>query len=95
MILARVLGNVITSARVDNMEGAVYKIVSPCTSDGSVTQGEMVALDLIGAAPDEFVIVSQGSSTRQTEFTKDKPVDAVIMGIVDIVEEEGKVVFQK
>jgi len=95
VILARVLGNVITSARVDNMEGSVYKIVSPCTPGGSITRGEIVALDLIGAAPDEFVIVSQGSSTRQTEFTKDKPVDAVIIGIVDIVEEEGKVVFQK
>ena len=95
MILARVLGNVVTSARVDNIEGAVYKIISPCTPCGSITQGEMVALDLIGSSPNEFVIVSQGSSTRQTDFTKDKPVDAVIMGIVDIVEEEDKVVFQK
>ncbi len=95
MILARVLGNVITSVRVDNIEGAVYKIIAPCSSDGSVIQEGIVALDLIGAAPGEFVIVSQGSSTRQTEFTKDKPVDAVIMGIVDIVEEEDKVVFQK
>ena len=41
------------------------------------------------------MLVSQGSSVRQTEITKDKPVDAVIMGIVDIVEENGKVVFRK
>jgi len=95
VILARVLGTVITSSRVDNIEGAVYKIISPCTPGGSTLHGEMVALDLVGSSPNEFVIVSQGSSCRQTDFTKDKPVDAVIMGIVDIVEEEDKVVFQK
>ena len=95
MILARVLGNVITNVRVDNIEGADYKIIAPCSTDGSVVQGGIVALDLIGAAPDELVIVSKGSSARQTEFTKNKPVDAVIIGIVDIVEEEDKVVFKK
>ena len=95
MILAKVLGNVITTVKVDGIEGAGYKIVAPCTPSGVTGDGALVVLDLVGSAPDEFVLVSQGSSTRQTELTKDKPVDAVIMGIIDIVEEEGKVVFRK
>lgn len=95
MILAKVLGNIISTVKVDGIEGAVYKIVSPCTPSGKTVGGELVALDLVGSAPEEFVLVSQGSSVRQTDITKDKPVDAVIMGIVDIVEEEGKVVFKK
>ena len=95
MILAKVLGNIISTVRVDGIDGPRYLIVAPCTPSGEIGGGELIALDLVGSAPDEFVLVSQGSSVRQTEITKDKPVDAVIMGIVDIVEEEGKVVFRK
>ncbi len=95
MILARVSGSIVASVRADNIEGPVYYIVEPCTPSGTVCASGIVVLDLVGAAPDEFVLVSQGSSTRQTDVTKDKPVDAVIMGIVDIVEEDGKVVFRK
>ncbi|RKX86043.1 MAG: ethanolamine utilization protein EutN [Spirochaetes bacterium] len=95
MILAKVLGNIISTVRVDGIEGAAYKIVVPCAPSGVVREGSLVVLDLVGSSPDEFVLVSQGSSVRQTDITKDKPVDAVIMGIVDIVEEEGKVVFRK
>ena len=95
MILAKVLGNIIVSVKVDGIDGSKYMIVAPCTPAGETAEGAMVALDLIGATTGEFVLVSQGSSVRQTEITKDKPVDAVIMGIVDIVEEYGKVVFRK
>ena len=95
MILARVSGSIVASVRADNIEGPSYFIVEPCTPSGTACASGIVALDLVGAAPDEFVLVSQGSSTRQTDLTKDKPVDAVIMGIVDIVCEDGKVVFRK
>jgi len=95
VILAKVLGNIIASVNVDGIEGSKYMIVAPGTPTGEAAEGAMVALDLIGATTGEFVLVSQGSSVRQTEITKDKPIDAVIMGIVDIVEENGKVVFRK
>ncbi len=95
MILARVAGTVVTTVRADNIDGAVYFIVEPSSPSGESAGSGIVALDLMGAAPGELVIVSQGSSTRQTDSTKDKPVDAVIIGIVDIVEENGKVVFRK
>lgn len=95
MILARVSGSIVASVRADNITGPSYFIVEPCSPSGTVCGSEIVALDLVGSSVDEFVLVSQGSSTRQTDVTKDKPVDAVIMGIVDIVEEDGKVVFRK
>ena len=95
MILARVAGAVISTVRADKIEGPSYYIVEPAGSAGEPVGSGIVALDLVGAAPGELVIVSQGSSTRQTDFTKDKPVDAVVIGIVDVVEENGKVVFRK
>ncbi|KPJ86476.1 MAG: ethanolamine utilization protein EutN, partial [Spirochaetes bacterium DG_61] len=41
------------------------------------------------------IIIAQGSSSRQTETTYQKPIDAVIVGIVDLVEEKGEIVFRK
>ena len=38
---------------------------------------------------------ASGSSARQTEGTKDKPCDAVIMAIVDTWEIDGETVFVK
>ncbi len=95
MILARVAGAVVSTVRADRIQGSSYYIVEPAGSAGDPVGSGIVALDLVGAAPDELVIVSQGSSARQTDSTKDKPIDAVIVGIVDIVEEDGKVVFRK
>jgi microcompartment protein CcmK/EutM len=37
----------------------------------------------VGAGEGEIVLVASGSSARQTVITKNKPVDAVIMAIVD------------
>ena len=95
MILAKVLGNIISTVIVDGIKGSKYMIVAPSNPSGEAGEGSLIALDLVGSTTGEIVLVSQGSSVRQTEFTKDKPVDAVIMGIVDIVEEEGNVVFKK
>ena len=95
MILAKVAGSVVASTRNDKMPNARYLLVKPCDVKGVEGKDGMVALDLMGAAPGEIVLVSQGSSTRQTETTKDKPVDAVLVGIVDMVDEKGKVVFRK
>ena len=50
----------------------------------------MVAVDSVGAGEGEVVLVATGSSSRMTSFTKDKPVDAVIMGIVDKLDVSDK-----
>jgi microcompartment protein CcmK/EutM len=36
------------------------------------------------------VLTAAGSSARQTDITKDKPVDTVIMAIVDVIEIDGE-----
>ena len=43
----------------------------------------------------ELVLYAAGSSARQTAQTKDRPVDHVIMAIVDEVEVEGSVRYKK
>ena len=43
----------------------------------------------------EVVMFASGSSARQTQATKDRPVDATIMAIVDVVDMDGRVRYQK
>jgi microcompartment protein CcmK/EutM len=48
-------------------------------------------VDSVGAGVGECVLFTQGSSARLTSTTKDTPVDAVIVGIVDALEVEGAI----
>ena len=49
----------------------------------------------VGAGVGEVVLYAAGSSARQTKVTKDRPVDATIMAIVDTIEINGKVRYDK
>ena len=51
--------------------------------DYTPKESTVVAVDSVGAGVGEIVLVAQGSSARQTVITKSKPVDAVVMAIVD------------
>jgi len=95
MIFGLVVGTVVGTKRADDIRGAKFLLVAQCSSKGQPKAAPMVALDVVGAGLGELVIVSQGSSARQTEDTKEKPIDAVIVGIVDLVDESGEVVFRK
>jgi microcompartment protein CcmK/EutM len=50
----------------------------------------VVAVDSVGAGVGEVILYATGSSARQTAVTKDSPVDAVIMAIVDSFDIEGR-----
>jgi microcompartment protein CcmK/EutM len=54
-----------------------------------------VAVDSVDAGVGDLVLTCAGSSARQTNITKDTPVDAVVMAVIDSLEVEGKVVFRK
>jgi len=54
-----------------------------------------VAVDTVDAGPGDLVLIAQGSSARMTEVTKDTPVDAVIMAVIDSLEVEGRLTYRK
>jgi len=63
--------------------GAKFLIVRQLNLEYKPKEATVIAVDSVGAGVGEIVLVAQGSSARQTTFTKNKPVDAVIMAIVD------------
>jgi microcompartment protein CcmK/EutM len=96
MILARVIGTVVSTCKNDRLVGKKLQIVQPLQIRDMSPKGDpIVAVDTVGAGESEVVMVVAGSSARQTEQTNNTPVDAVIMGIIDSVELEGKLVFTK
>jgi microcompartment protein CcmK/EutM len=83
MQLARVVGTVVSSRKEPNITGLKLLVVKPLDEEGRETGNALVAADAVGAGPDEIVLIAAGSSARQTEATDKRPVDLVILAIVD------------
>ena len=83
MFLGRVIGTVWSTKKDEQLVGAKFLIVQELDLDLKEKERFIVAVDSVGAGDGEVVLVASGSSSRMTTFTKDKPVDAVIMAIVD------------
>jgi ethanolamine utilization protein EutN len=101
MLIGRVKGNVVATQKVSRVGGQKLLVVEPVSIDlgtkpPTLKPGGrvMVAVDTVGAGDNEYVLVTQGSSARLTDFTGDMPVDAVIVGIIDRVTVEGETVYR-
>ncbi len=94
MFIAKVIGNVVATQKNEKLCGMKLLLIQPYISKEGKLQisgSSVVAVDSVGAGVGECVLFTQGSSARLTPTTKDMPVDAVIVGIVDAVEVEGTV----
>lgn len=99
MFLARVEGSVVATKKEASMNGRKLLLLRPQLVDekdptrlrpGSNT---IVAVDSVGAGIGELVLFCQGSSARLASGLKDVPVDAVVIGIVDVVDVLGKQIY--
>jgi len=95
VLLGRVAGTLVATKKEPTMEGLKLLVVRYLDVDGAETGQTVVAADAVGAGVDEVVMVASGSSARQTEATRDRPCDAVVMAIVDTWEVEGEDRYQK
>ena len=83
MVLGKVIGTLVASRKEPTLEGLKLLVVRACDVDGNPTGAIAIAVDAVGAGLGEVVLYAAGSSARQTQVTKDRPVDATIMAIVD------------
>lgn len=101
MFVGKVTGSLVSTQKVDSMVGHKLLIVEPYRVDAETrasmktTGRTFVAVDTVGAGEGEFVLVTQGSSARLTPETKNLPVDAVIIGIIDTVHVDHRCVYSK
>jgi microcompartment protein CcmK/EutM len=93
MMLARVIGTVVSSQKDVRCLGKKLLLIQPHVTGGGglvPSGGSVVAADTVGAGPGSLVMYTQGSSARLTDLTRETPIDAVIIGIVDSVEMDGR-----
>jgi len=95
MLLGRVAGTLVASRKEESLEGLVFLVVRQLGVDGKETGAYVVANDAVGAGVGEVVRYASGSSARQTDRTRDRPCDAVVMAIVDTWEVGGDEVYRK
>ncbi|MBI5035498.1 MAG: EutN/CcmL family microcompartment protein [Chloroflexi bacterium] len=95
MLIARVVGDVVSTIKDDKIVGRKLLIVREVTTENEIVGKPIVAIDTVDAGIDDVVLIAQGSSARQTSSTKDTPTDAVIFAIVDSLEIGRKVTFRK
>ena len=95
MLLALVLGTVVSTRKDRGLLGLKLLLTRELDGTFKPTGNYVVAADAVGAGAGEVVLLAQGSSARMTEVSREKPVDAVIVGIVDAVEIGGKDVYLK
>lgn len=95
MLLAKVIGTVVASNKEPTLEGLKLLLLKAADLEGNPTGSVIVAADAVGAGLGEIVLYAAGSSARLTRETKDRPVDHVVMAIVDQIEVDGRVRYDK
>ena len=95
MLIGRVVGTLVSDQKDPKLAGMSFLVVRPVDVEGNDGAGYVVAADAVGAGVGDLVLYASGSSARQTEITDRRPVDTVIMAIVDMWEIGGSVKYRK
>ena len=89
MLIAKVIGTTVATIKDPKLEGRKLLICRETDETGKPTGKPYVAVDTVNAGVGELVLTAHGSSGRQTAITKDTPVDAVIMAVIDSLQVDG------
>ncbi len=96
MVLAKVVGTVVSSQKEEHMEGIKLLLLEKI--DAVTLKGKndfVVSMDTVGAGVGEIVFYASGSGARQTRMTKGVPTDSAVVAIVDAIEKDGEFTFRK
>jgi len=86
MIFAKVIGNIVSTQKDPQLIGKKLLLCKEVDHQKNVLNTYHVAVDAVQAGEGDFVLLSYGSSARMTSETKNAPVDAVVMAIIDDIQ---------
>lgn len=95
MLIAKVIGTTVSTIKDDKLTGRKLLILRQTDETGTPSGKPYVAVDTLDAGIGDLVLTAHGSSGRQTDQTRNSPVDAVIMAVIDHLEVGGQVVYRK
>ena len=95
MKLGRIVGTVVSTTKDEKVDGLKLYVVRDLSIEMTDRDSFVVAADSVGAGVGEVVLYASGSSARQTKSTDGRPIDACVMAIVDQIDVNNRLVFDK
>ena len=92
MIFAKVIGTVIATRKDENLNGMKLLLCKEVDHSQKPLNTYHVAVDAVQAGEGAFVLLTYGSAARMTDTTKNAPIDAVVMAIIDDLKITEKIV---
>jgi carbon dioxide concentrating mechanism protein CcmL len=95
MQIAKVKGTIVSTQKEPTLRGLKLLLVQFIDEEGQLLPKYEVAGDQVGAGMDEWVLVSRGSAARQIEGSEKRPIDAMVVGIIDTVNVDNRLLYSK
>ena len=87
MIIARVVGNVVATRKHRSHEGKKILLIQPLDLEGQPEGDVIVAMDAVDAGVGDRVLAVQDGFAAMTSVGHvDSPIDAAVIGVIDLVE---------
>lgn len=95
MQIAKVRGTVVSTHKAESLRGIKFLLVQFMDEQGQPISKYEVAGDVVGAGINEWVLVSRGSAARKESGMDTRPLDAMVVGIIDTVNVENRSLYSK
>lgn len=95
MQIAKVRGTVVSTQKDPSLQGTKFLLLQFVDEAGNLRPEYEVAADSVGAGLDEWVLVSRGSAARQLPGTDGRPLDALVVAIIDTVSVDNALLYSK
>ncbi|MCU0515587.1 EutN/CcmL family microcompartment protein [Kamptonema formosum] len=95
MQIAKVKGTVVSTQKEPSLRGCKFLLLQLLDEEGRQLPEYEVAGDTVGAGVDEWVLVSRGSAARQIPGSEHRPLDALVVAIIDTVTVENRLLYSK
>lgn len=95
MQIAKVRGTVVSTQKIRSLTGVKLLLLQFIDEEGQPIPKYEVAGDIVGAGVDEWVLVTRGSAARQESGHENRPLDALVVGIIDTVSVSDRQLYSK
>ncbi|MDJ0619661.1 MAG: EutN/CcmL family microcompartment protein [Calothrix sp. MO_192.B10] len=96
MQIAKVRGTVVSTQKDPSLRGAKLLLLQFVDEEGQTLPNYEVAVDSVGAGVDEWVLISRGgNAARQVQGNDKRPIDAVVVAIIDTIYVENRQIYNK
>ena len=95
MQIAKVRGTVVSTHKTRSLTGIKLLLLQFIDVDGKPQPDYEVAADMVGAGVNEWVLVTRGSAARTEQGNQERPIDAMVVGIIDTVSVDNSSLYSK